>query len=260
MSLQYLSLGGGVQSTALFLMSVAGLFPRPEVVVFADTGVESEETYRTVKLCKNLAKEHEIPFAVVKNKWNQTLIERYTELNDIPYVRNPQCTFHFKVYPIRRHVKTLVDKSLPKPWATSWLGITTDEAHRMRDCELQWTDNRYPLIELGMSRQDCVEYIEKEWPKFKVSKSGCVCCPYMSRKNYEVMKLQKPDIFKMVLEFENNARINGTLKPHQGLMGGKSLELINHTHTLADFGFDLPTELNHPEAFECSSVEGGCFL
>ena len=38
-----------------------------------------------------------------------------------------------------------------------WLGISTDEAIRMKDSRDRWITNRYPLIEVGMSRRDCAD-------------------------------------------------------------------------------------------------------
>ena len=38
-----------------------------------------------------------------------------------------------------------------------WLGISTDEAIRMKTSSDRWIHNRYPLIAVGMSRKDCLE-------------------------------------------------------------------------------------------------------
>lgn len=43
-----------------------------------------------------------------------------------------------------------------------WLGISTDERRRARkDSGRQYIELRYPLIELGMSREDCVRLIRE---------------------------------------------------------------------------------------------------
>ena len=39
-----------------------------------------------------------------------------------------------------------------------WLGISTDEAIRMKPSRDRWIQNRYPLIEAGMSRRDCMDW------------------------------------------------------------------------------------------------------
>ena len=45
-----------------------------------------------------------------------------------------------------------------------WMGISTDEALRMRDSPQKWILNRYPLIEMGMSRSDCIEWWRENYP------------------------------------------------------------------------------------------------
>ncbi|MDD9996043.1 MAG: hypothetical protein OXS35_09940 [Dehalococcoidia bacterium] len=39
-----------------------------------------------------------------------------------------------------------------------WLGISADEFSRARPARERWMRNRYPLIEAGMSRQDCIDW------------------------------------------------------------------------------------------------------
>jgi 3'-phosphoadenosine 5'-phosphosulfate sulfotransferase (PAPS reductase)/FAD synthetase len=47
-TLRALSLGAGVQSTALALMAVEGVLPLPDVAIFSDTGWEPAKVYRQV--------------------------------------------------------------------------------------------------------------------------------------------------------------------------------------------------------------------
>ena len=47
--LEVLSFGGGVQSTAMLLMVHEGILPRPDVVMFADTGSELPETIEHIE-------------------------------------------------------------------------------------------------------------------------------------------------------------------------------------------------------------------
>ena len=43
--MKIISLGAGVQSSALYFMSSIGIIPRADYAIFADTGAESESTY-----------------------------------------------------------------------------------------------------------------------------------------------------------------------------------------------------------------------
>ena len=65
------SYGGGVQSTAIVLMAIDGLIPKPDYVIFADTGSEMESTYKTVKEIKKLCKKSEINFKTVYSNFGK---------------------------------------------------------------------------------------------------------------------------------------------------------------------------------------------
>ena len=58
----YLSLGCGIQSTALFLMACHGeVEPGLNAAVFADTGWEREKTYEMFQFCQEMGEKHGIP-------------------------------------------------------------------------------------------------------------------------------------------------------------------------------------------------------
>lgn len=70
------------------------------------------------------------------------------------------CTTDFKIVPIRRKVRELLGLTR-KRWpdyavAEQWIGISTDEASRMKPSFEDWQMNRWPLIEQRMSRRDCL--------------------------------------------------------------------------------------------------------
>ena len=58
------------------------------------------------------------------------------------------------------------------------IGISTDEATRMKDSRVPWIRNRYPLIEEGLSRAACESVCRDAG--FSPKKSSCVYCPYHS--------------------------------------------------------------------------------
>ena len=63
---RYLALGGGVQSSALFLMACLGLreIPRPHVAIFADTQDEPAWVYKHLDFLKEFGEEHGLPLVV----------------------------------------------------------------------------------------------------------------------------------------------------------------------------------------------------
>lgn len=42
-----------------------------------------------------------------------------------------------------------------------WMGISTDEEGRMKPNQINWIENKYPLVEKNMSRQSCIEWFKK---------------------------------------------------------------------------------------------------
>ena len=267
--LRVVSYGGGVQSSAIVLMSIAGEIERPDVVIFADTGSETPSTYSTVEYVKSECEKAGLEFCTVYADFQRDGVERenriegYAPLHEwyqyygrLPMVGNPRCTFNFKIYPVRREVKRRIkfsnlDKG-PKPHAICSLGITTDESHRARDSQIQWMSSVYPLIERDISRRNCITWLEKNHPSHSFSKSGCFCCMYQPPSGWKSLKKNHPELFDIALEMERTARANGVKR---GLWGTRSIEAFNHDVTLEDFGFSL-----HPEDFECGAVHGGCFL
>lgn len=259
-TLEVISYGGGVQSTAMILMSIDGLLPKPDLVIFSNTGSELPSTYSTVDSIEELCQKHDIQFLRVSSKIHGveegiSLHRHYLEREKAPFlpmVNIPSCTGHFKIYPVRRAIKShpLLDTTIPKPHANTWLGITTDESHRVRTSDVQWLANKFPLIEKDISRRMCVEYIKTNYPHLNVSKSGCFCCPYSSPKNIIDLKVKHPDLFQIVVDMERTAKSKGH---RNGIFAGKSIEGYTQTSTLKTFGL-------LPEDFECSSSQGGCFL
>jgi len=262
--LEVLSLGGGVQSSALLLMCIDGKFKHPDVVIFSDTGSEMPSTYSTVDYLKERCKQHKIPFHIVGSKFGEDanlpgewkLHEYYLELGILPMVGNPRCTFNFKIYPVRRKVRELLDED-PRGvrgdvLCHMWIGITTDERKRSdAPSDLIWAKNRYPLLERELSRQDCVDYIAKNWPHLDIKKSGCFMCMYQNSKSWAKLRRDHPDKFAHAMKMENKARANGIKR---GLFGTKSIEGFDSDFTLDDFG------LLEQNVSSCDEPSGSCFL
>lgn len=191
-----ISLGAGVQSSTLALMAAAGeVTPMPVAAIFADTQAEPKAVYRYLLW---LTESGLLPFPVylvtAGNLRTQIAAKRPTGQFlkvDIPaYVQssngdvallNRSCTRDFKIDPIRRKVRELVGiagKASPDhPVVCQWIGISWDEALRMKPSREPWQEMRWPLIEKRMTRQDCLRWLENRgYPK--PPKSSCTFCPY----------------------------------------------------------------------------------
>ena len=185
-TLTVISLGGGVQSSVMALMANEGAFDRlPDCSIFADTRWEPPSIYEHLTWLKDRLS---FPLYVVDN--GRSLREDVKALTnhsgsrnyvDIPvYLKGRggegdglgrrQCTDNYKIRPIRRRIRELLGlrprQRVPAGTTVElWLGISTDEAIRMKDSRDRWMTNRYPLIEAGMSRSDCLNWWMKRYDR-----------------------------------------------------------------------------------------------
>lgn len=220
-----LSLGAGVQSSALALMaSVGAITPKPELAVFADTQWESSEVYGWLDWL-----ETELTFPVVrvtKPGLNLGQVAIGVALGKIPrkgaslpplYLDRPfgalplQCSKVFKTRVIQQYYRTHVlhlakgERVKQGVYLEQWLGISKDEAHRQKDCELKYIQNRYPLIESNLTRSDCLQWMEAQgYPT--PPRSSCIFCPFRSDKEWTHLKTTLPDDFNRAVEFDKQIR------------------------------------------------------
>lgn len=187
--LRVISLGAGVQSSTLFLMALRGEFEiAPDCAIFADTQWESKATYRHLEFLKREAARFNFPILRVtagdirRAVWNKMpLFVR--NLDGETAMLNRQCTQAYKLAPINRKVREIVGLAPGQRTAQvvceMWLGISLDEASRMRDSRERWKTHRYPLIEKEMRRADCLRWLtERNYPI--PPKSACLGCPFHS--------------------------------------------------------------------------------
>lgn len=107
-----------------------------------------------------------------------------------------QCTGDYKIVPIRRKVRELLGiagrRSPKSPIAEQWIGISLDEALRMKPSFESWQVNRWPLIERGMTRHDCLRWLERHGYPLP-PKSACIGCPFHSDDHWRHMRDHDPE-------------------------------------------------------------------
>lgn len=221
--LNIISLGAGVQSSTLALMAERGAIgPKPVAAIFADTQAEPGSVYRWLDW---LEKQLSFPvYRVTKGDLAEAGLElRVSRNNGLVYLNTQiplflsgetkgilwrKCTRDFKIEPILKKVKELriitegveiIEK------VSQWIGISTDEAHRMKDSNVEFTQNRYPLIELGMSRSDCLQWMMSHgYPE--PPRSACYFCPYHSDREWLRLKNEEPEEFARAVEWERKCQ------------------------------------------------------
>lgn len=225
--MEIISLGAGVQSTTLLLMAGHGeITPKPTHAIFADTGWEPRYVYEHLEWLKGKAQEFGIEIVVtqagnIHDDIKRAAITKSRTANMPYYVVAKDgskgiiprgCTDEYKITPMNKKVRELLGykprKRMPVGAVTKWMGITTDEIHRMKTSKKKWERLRYPLIEKGMSRLDCLNWIEKNGYPVP-PKSSCIGCPFHGRDVWLEIKRKEPEGWQQAIELERTLHREG---------------------------------------------------
>ena len=231
--MKVLALGMGMQSTALYLMSSMGLVDRCDIAVFSDPMSEHYKTYELLEWILEWQKDNDgVPIEVVKKDLYKDIVtpmsrseKGFNRYASIPaHIRNEDgskgisirsCTVDYKIAPVTKVARKFMGLKKGqrlRPFEL-WLGITTEEIQRMKLHQNKKIFNRYPLIELEMSRSDCMAFMEDN--KFPIPvKSACVFCPYHSDKFWLELKKENGDAWKksVALDYKMREREDISLK------------------------------------------------
>lgn len=222
-----LSLGAGVQSTVLALMTADGTLPKVDGAIFADTGWEPRRVYDHLDQLRPVLEGAGIPLYVVSSgNLRRDSLDANHRYASVPYfVRNPdgsdgmgrrQCTSEYKLAPIGRKVRELLGAAAPDyrrvpkgRVAEQWIGFSTDEIHRVSDKEgVSYVTKCYPLLDLGMSRKDCERWLRgRGWTS--VAKSACIGCPFHGNAQWRDLRDNYPDEWADAVAFDEAIRKGG---------------------------------------------------
>ena len=249
---RFLSLGGGVQSFTLALLVKEGLVPPVDAAIFADTQWEPYWVYEQIEWLKSI-----VPFPifnVTAGNLREDLVNSYQtgdRCSSIPAftpdgIGRRQCTNEYKIVPINRKKRELLglkkgEKSKGLMCETL-IGISLDECQRMRDSVEKWNKNTYPLIDLGMSRNDCLTWLKKNnYPIPR--KSSCIGCPFHSNSEWRQIK-DDPDLWADACEIDHLIR-DGSIR---------NLKLPQYLHSdripLSEVDLSTPEERGQLNLFE----------
>src|SRR3990170_330259 len=191
--LRVLSWGMGVQSTTLAVMSALGDLPRLSVILSTDLGWERAATYQTADFYTTWLRERGLHVEIIhtgdirEKAAKEHIHMPFWTSHGGPLQR--QCTQHFKIRPIRRRIRELLGFHASKPptpppgAAEMWIGFSWDEMGRMKKSSVAYITNRFPLIEMRMTRQQCEEYLHARDLPIPV-KTACIGCPYRTAAEY----------------------------------------------------------------------------
>lgn len=233
---RFLSFGAGVQTTALLLIDSY------DEVIFADTKGEMPETYEYLEnVTLPYAKQHGIKFTVLSDpvqekgtEFSTASLEEWCLHRKITPSRIQRwCTDRFKIRRIRAYIK-----SIGASPAIAVMGISADEIERMHKPHWSEYTFEYPLIDKGLTREDCRKIITEHGLPIP-PKSGCYYCPFARRSQFVKLYYEHPDLFKRAQAIEEGS----PRYPKYNLAGRKSLaelarSLGDGSRKLTDFDDD----------------------
>lgn len=192
-----MSYGGGTNSVAMLI----GLRDRgivPDIILFADTGGERPETYQHVKTMQVWCEKNGFPDISICSE-KKTLESDCLNRNALPGLAYgfKSCSEHFKIRPQKRWLKA--NGYEPE---TFLVGIDAGESHRIKDDP----STKYPLVEWGWGRSECITAIRKEDLPLP-GKSSCFFCPAMKAAEIRALKVQHPDLMDRAIRMEENAEL-----------------------------------------------------
>lgn len=286
-TIRVLSLGAGVQSTAVALLAATGQLDRLDAAIFSDTGWEPRSVYAQLdRLEREIFEPAGIPVYRVSNgNIREDALDPEHRFASMPlYVVGPcsrcdgagtveelevdldadrltldppawvrrlarwlglaqpadvlavgpysgkcptcsgsgeergmarrQCTGEYKLDPIKAKVRELLGAPIlddgrvgrvpGKPgarWAEQWVGISRDEAHRARDSDVLYARNRFPLLELGLTRNDC-DRVNRRYGFGETAKSACIGCPFHGNAAWRQLRDSDPEAWADAVEFD----------------------------------------------------------
>jgi hypothetical protein len=238
--MKIISLGLGVQSTAIYFMSSSGQLPRCDYAIFSDPGREKKETMDYLVFLQNWQKSNNgIPIIVVndKNLFTDLLANTNSSQNrfaSIPAFTKDengnsgmlrrQCTNEYKIAQVDKAIKAIygLSKKARFPKTEIWIGITLDERARMTVPERQkWKILTYPFCgyqvdytgkavryeqqKFVMTRNDLLNWYKSNNLPIPV-KSSCIFCPFQSDVNWLELKRNHPEDFADAVKIDKVVR------------------------------------------------------
>jgi hypothetical protein len=215
-ALRVVSHGGGVQSTALLVLAAQRRIPH-RTFLFANVGSDSEHpgTLRYIaEVARPFAEANGIELVELRSQRRdgseKTIYREITRrgsrreliptrlTNGMPGRRS--CTAEFKIEVVRRWLKAN-GATADRP-ALVAIGFSADEVHRVarrRDNEIERPE--YPLLELGLTREECARVIADAGLPVP-DRSACWFCPFHRAGYWAELRRDEPELFGRAASLE----------------------------------------------------------
>lgn len=247
--MKILNLGWGIQSFTLAAMVALGELESVDAAIHADTTHERSATYDFASKWTPWLEAHGVKVITVIGTRNDAMLSGKIIPAFVDYgsvyggTLDRQCTREWKIQPIRRWLQANRSGNSVE----QWLGISLDEAERMKPSDVKYITCRWPLIERRMTRNACIAWLARHDLEVPV-KSSCVFCPYHNRRTWNDMKDENGTDWQKAVEVDE--AIRNARNPYK---------LFVHRDLIPLTAISTPKENGQLEMFseECS---GYCFL
>jgi len=226
----YLSLGAGVQSSALLVMSALGLrdCPKASVAIFADTQDEPAWVYEQLAVLEVWGEAHGLPVRRVTR--GRLSADRRVQIPAFVAGKDGEagplsrsCTRDYKIQPVRKEARRLMTAAGLRQ-ALCLYGISVDEHTRMSISPVQWIQNRYPLVEAGMTRSACARTLTEHGLPVP-RKSSCGYCPYHSDAAWREVRDGDPVAWGRAVAFDEQITADRGAYLHRSLIPLRLVDL-----------------------------------
>lgn len=234
-----LSLGAGVQSTALYLMFARGEMPmKLDAAIFADTQEEPGEVYRHLEWLKSLGGPPILTGTAGKlgddlvSGRNSTggrfaSIPAFTTKNggETVGITRRQCSKEYKTEVIGKVLRREILGLQPGRTAgkgvkvNQFIGISLDEAGRAVRMQKnvpapKYINRQFPLIDGLRTRAEIKGYLQPLVPH-ETPRSACVFCPYHDDYEWDKQKRTDPEGWARSVEVDAALRTPGSVVNRQ---------------------------------------------
>ena len=255
----YLSFGAGTQSSALLCLYEKGVLKNLKGAIFADTGSEPQAVYDWIDFLKTKIKK--IPIHRVTSKRGKlhdyALSASHNPVPLFGFVKNRNyykavmgkrsCTFLFKILPVYKKIRELegckkYQRLEPKSVQMA-IGISRDEIIRAKPSRVPWIENKHPLLEMDLTRENCKEIVFDYLGKYP-PRSACVFCPFLKNKQILEIKKNKKD-WALAVKFDEGCRNQSKDVVSFTHSSRVPLSKVNLNDSAGQLGFDLSCEEAH---------------
>ena len=182
---------------------------------------EPKWVYQQVDFIKNACENAGIPFYILDTHLYQDYLDNFGKhrVVSIPFwsvdengkkgkmMRN--CTLDYKINEIIKFVKYKLlgyakyqrVKNEDLKAHEMHLGFSLEEKHRCKENNHKMFVNKFPLVEMELTRADNYKYILEKWG-LDTKASACCFCPFHTNYFFEYMKDNHKEQYQSIIEFD----------------------------------------------------------